>query len=147
MNMDYKEIEGGVYENTGADVQEIADDVVDDLREDWFENGAGGSISDDDEIIPIDFDGLMESIANAVQNADTIHKKEAEHIVPEILQGNIVENLKEKTNEFFHEICDMNPSEIEDTVKCHVQAQLDEAGIDAEIVDVAVAGSRCRGLA
>ena len=147
MNMDYKEIEGGVYENTGADVQEIADDIVDDLREDWFENGAGGSISDDDEIIPIDFDGLMESIANAVQNADTIHKKEAEHIVPEILQGNIVENLKEKTNEFFHEICDMNPSEIEDTVKCHVQAQLDEDDIDAEIVDVAVAGSRCRGLA
>ena len=146
MNMDYKEIEGGVYENTGADIQEIADDIVDDLREDWFENGAGGSISDDDEIIPIDFDGLMESIANAVQNADTIHKKEAEHIVPEILQGNIVENFKEKTNEFFHEICEMNPSEIEDTVKCHVQAQLDEAGIVAEIVDVAVAGSRCRGL-
>jgi len=135
-----------VYENTGADIQEIADDIVDDLREDWFENGAGGSISDDDEIIPIDFDGLMESIANAVQNADTIHKKEAEHIVPEILQGNIVENFKEKTNEFFHEICEMNPSEIEDTVKCHVQAQLDEAGIVAEIVDVAVAGSRCRGL-
>ena len=77
---------------------------------------------------------------------DTIHKKEAEHIVPDILQGNIVENFKEKTNEFFHEICEMNPSEIEDTVKCHVQAQLDEAGIDAEIVDVAVAGSRCRGL-
>ncbi len=135
-----------MYENTGADIQEIADDIVDDLREDWFENGAGGSISDDDEIIPIDFDGLMESIANAVQNADTIHKKEAEHIVPEILQGNIVENFKEKTNEFFHEICEMNPSEIEDTVKCHVQAQLDEAGIVAEIVDVAVAGSRCRGL-
>ncbi len=146
MDMDYKEVEGGVYENTGVDIQVIADDIVDDLREDRFENGAGGSISDDDEIIPIDFDGLMESIANAVQNADTIHKKEAEHIVPEILQGNIVENLKEKTNEFFHEICDMNPSEIEDTVKCHVQAQLDEAGIDAEIVDVAVAGSRCRGL-
>ncbi len=135
-----------MYENTGADIQEIADDIVDDLREDWFENGAGGSISDDDEIIPIDFDGLMESIANAVQNADTIHKKEAEHIVPEILQGNIVENFKEKTNEFFHEICEMNPLEIEDTVKCHVQAQLDEAGIVAEIVDVAVAGSRCRGL-
>ena len=146
MDMDYKEIEGGVYENTGADVQEIADDIVDDLREDWFENGAGGSISDDDEIIPIDFDELTESIANAVQDVDTIHKKEAEHIVPDILQGNIVENFKEKTNEFFHEICEMNPSEIEDTVKCHVQAQLDEAGIDAEIVDVAVAGSRCRGL-
>ena len=54
--------------------------------------------------------------------------------MPDILQGNIVENFKEKTNEFFHEICDMNPSEIEDTVKCHVQAQLDEAGIDAAFV-------------
>ena len=146
MDMDYKEVEGGVYENTGVDIQVIADDIVDDLREDRFENGAGGSISDDDEIIPIDFDELTESIANAVQDVDTIHKKEAEHIVPDILQGNIVENFKEKTNEFFHEICEMNPSEIEDTVKCHVQAQLDEAGIDAEIVDVAVAGSRCRGL-
>ena len=146
MDMDYKEVEGGVYENTGVDIQVIADDIVDDLREDRFENGAGGSISDDDEIIPIDFDELTESIANAVQDVDTIHKKEAEHIVPDILQGNIVENFKEKTNEFFHEICEMNPSEIEDTVKCHVQAQLDEAGIDAELVDVAVAGSRCRGL-
>ena len=40
----------------------------------------------------------------------------------------------------------MNPAEIEETVKCHVQAQLDESGIDAVIVDAAVAGSRCRGL-
>ncbi len=40
----------------------------------------------------------------------------------------------------------MNPAEIEETVKCHVQAQLDESGINAEIVDVAVVGSRCRGL-
>jgi len=146
MDMDYKEVEGGVYENTGVDIQVIADDIVDDLREDWFENGAGGSISDDDEIIPIDFDELTESIANAVQDVDTIHKKEAEHIVPDILQGNIVENFKEKTNEFFHEICEMNPSEIEDTVKCHVQAQLEESGMDVVIVDVAVVGSRCRGL-
>lgn len=42
MDMDYKEVEGGVYENTGVDIQVIADDIVDDLREDRFENGAGG---------------------------------------------------------------------------------------------------------
>ncbi len=53
---------------------------------------------------------------------------------------------KTKTNELFHEISEMNPAEIEETVKCHVQAQLDESGMDAEIVDVAVVGSRCRGL-
>lgn len=61
-------------------------------------------------------------------------------------QGNVVENFKAKTNELFHEISEMNSAEIEETVKCHVQAQLDEFGIDAEIVDVAVTGSRCRGL-
>ena len=40
----------------------------------------------------------------------------------------------------------MNPSEIEDTVKCHVQAKIDDYAIVATVVDVAVSGSRCRGL-
>ena len=52
MNMDYKKIEGGVYENTGVDIQEIANDIVDNLRDDLFSNGVGGSIGDDDEMIP-----------------------------------------------------------------------------------------------
>ena len=134
-----------MYEKTGVDIQEIADDIVDDLREDPFDNGVKGSIGDD-EMIPIDYDRLMENIANAVQNADTIRKKADGHIAPEILQGNIVENFKEKTNEFFHEICEMNPSEIEDTVKCHVQAKIDDYAIVATVVDVAISGSRCRGL-
>ncbi len=54
--------------------------------------------------------------------------------------------FKVKTEELFHSISDMNPSEIEETVKCHVQAKIDESGIDAVIVDVALTGSRCRGL-
>ncbi len=61
-------------------------------------------------------------------------------------KGNVVADFKAKTDELFHEISEMNPSEIEETVKCHVQAKIDESGIDAEIVDVAVTGSRCRGL-
>ncbi|RKJ63615.1 YodL domain-containing protein [Roseburia sp. 1XD42-69] len=133
MNMDYKEIESGVYEKTGVNIQEIADDIVDDLREVPFDNGVKGSIGDDDELIPIDYDGLMEKV------------EAADHIEPQA-PGNVVENFKAKTNELFHEISEMNPAEIEETIKCHVQAQLDEHGIDAEIVDVAVVGSRCRGL-
>lgn len=66
--------------------------------------------------------------------------------MPEILQGNIVENFKEKTNEFFHDICEMNPSEIEDAVKCHVQVKIDYYDIVATVGDVAISGSRCRGL-
>lgn len=40
----------------------------------------------------------------------------------------------------------MNPAEIEETIKCHVQAKIDEYDIDATIIDAVVVGSRCRGL-
>ena len=96
-----------------------------------FDNGARGNIRDGDRLIPIDYDGLME-------------KAEAANAV--MPQSDVVAAFKAKTNELFHEISEMNPAEIEETVKCHVQAQLDESGIDAVIVDAAVAGSRCRGL-
>ncbi len=54
--------------------------------------------------------------------------------------------LRQRPGELFHDISEMNPAEIEETVKFHVQAKIDEYGIDAQIVDVAVVGSRCRGL-
>ncbi len=148
MGMDYKEIDGGVYDNKSNEVgfdiniRDALNNIIEDLRENPFDNGARGNIGDNDELIPIDYDGLMEKV------------EEVNRIVPDILQGNIVENFKEKTNEFFHEICIssagaelfMNPSEIEDTVKCHVQAKIDDYAIAATVVDVAISGSRCRGL-
>ena len=133
MGADYKEIDGGVYDNPDASIREALNDIVEDLKENPFDNGARGNIRDNDELIPIDYDGLMEKV------------EAADHIEPQA-QGNAVENFKAKTNELFHEISEMNPAEIEETVKCHVQAKLEEYGIDAEIVDVAVTGSRCRGL-
>ena len=133
MGADYKEIDGGVYDNPDVSIREALNDIVEDLKENPFDNHARGNISDKDELIPIDYDGLME-------------KMEAADCIEPQTRGNVVENFKAKTNELFHEISEMNPAEIEETVKCHVQAQLDEYGIDAEIVDVAVVGSRCRGL-
>ena len=133
MGADYKEIDGGVYDNPDVSIREALDDILTDLKDNPFDNGARGNIRDNDELIPIDYDGLME-------------KAEAAGRIEPQAQGNVVENFKAKTNELFHEISEMNPAEIEETVKCHVQAQLDESGIDAEIVDVAVVGSRCRGL-
>lgn len=134
MGMDYKEIDGGVYDNPDINIRDALNNIIEDLKENPFDNGARGNIGDNDELNPIDYDGLMEEV------------EEVNRIVPDILQGNIVENFKEKTNEFFHEICEMNPSEIEDTVKCHVQAKIDDYAIVATVVDVAVSGSRCRGL-
>lgn len=133
MGADYKEIDGGVYDNPDASIREALNDIVEDLKENPFDNGARGNIGGSDELIPIDYDGLMEKV------------EVANRIEPQA-QGNVVENFKAKTNELFHEISEMNPAEIEETVKCHVQAKLEEYGIDAEIVDVAVTGSRCRGL-
>ena len=133
MGADYKEIDGGVYDNPDVSIREALDDILTDLKENPFDNGTRGNIRDNDELIPIDHDGLMEKV-------------EAANAIEPQAQGTVVENFKAKTNELFHEISEMNPAEIEETVKCHVQAQLDESGIDAEIVDVAVVGSRCRGL-
>ena len=133
MGADYKEIDGGVYDNPDVSIREALDNILTDLRDNPFDNSTRGNIRDNDELIPIDYDGLME-------------KAEAANRIEPQVQGNVVENFKAKTNELFHEISEMNPAEIEETVKCHVQAQLDEYGIDAEIVDVAVVGSRCRGL-
>ena len=133
MGADYKEIDGGVYDNPAVSIRQALNDIVEDLKENPFDNGARGNIGDKDELIPIDYDGLMEKV------------EAANRIEPQA-QGNVVENFKAETNELFHEISEMNPAEIEETVKCHVQAQLDEYGIDAVIVDVVVSGSRCRGL-
>ena len=133
MGADYKEIDGGVYDNPDISIKEALNDIVEDLKENPFDNGARGNISDNDELIPIDYDGLMEKV------------EAADRIEPQV-QGSVVENFKAKTNELFHEISEMNPAEIEETVKCHVQAKLEECGIDAVIVDAVVSGSRCRGL-
>ena len=133
MGADYKEIDGGVYDNPDVSIREALDDILTDLKDNPFDNSVKGNIRDNDELIPIDYDGLMEKV-------------EAANAIEPQAQGNVVENFKAKTNELFHEISEMNPVEIEETVKCHVQAQLDESGMDAEIVDVAVVGSRCRGL-
>jgi predicted nucleotidyltransferase len=128
---DYKEIDGGVYDNPDVSIREALADIVEDLKSEPDHNGAKGSIQTDDELIPIDYDGLMEKV------------EDAERIEP---KGSVIAAFKAKTNELFHDISELNPAEIEETVKCHVQAKLEEYGIDAEIVDVAVTGSRCRGL-
>lgn len=131
MGADYKEIDGGVYDNPDVSIREALNDILEDLKDNPFDNDARGNIRDSDELIPIDYNELMEKV------------EEANHIEP---PNDVVADFKAKTNELFHEISEMNPSEIEETVKCHVQAKLEEYGIDAEIVDVAVVGSRCRGL-
>ena len=134
MGADYKEIDGGVYDNPDVTIREALTDIINDLKAAPDHNGAKGNIKNDDELIPIDYDGLMEKV------------EEANRIRQENTQSSVVADFKAKTGELFHDISEMNPEEIEETVKCHVQAKIEEYDIDATIVDVAVTGSRCRGL-
>lgn len=134
MGADYKEIDGGVYDNPDVTIREALTDIVDDLKAAPDHNGAKGSIKEKDELIPIDYEGLMEKV------------EEANEVVPKNQESSIITDFRAKTNEVFHDISEMNPAEIEETIKCHVQAKIDEYDIDATIIDAVVVGSRCRGL-
>ena len=134
MGADYKEIDGGIYDNPDVTIREALHDILEDLKSQPDYNGAKGNIQREDELIPMDYDGLMEKA------------EEANRIIPESTPSSVVADFRAKTGELFHDISEMNPEEIEETVKCHVQAKIEEYDIDATIVDVAVTGSRCRGL-
>ena len=134
MGADYKEIDGGVYDNPDVTIREALTDIIDDLKSAPDHNGAKGSIKEKDELIPIDYDGLMEKV------------EEANEVVPKNQESSIITDFRAKTNELFHDISEMNTAEIEETIKCHVQAKIDEYDIDATIIDAVVVGSRCRGL-
>ena len=134
MGADYKEIDGGIYDNPDVTIREALHDILEDLKSQPDYNGAKGNIQREDELIPMDYDGLMEKA------------EEANRIIPESTPSSVVADFRAKTGELFHDISEMNPEEIEETVKCHVQAKIDEYNIDATIVDVAVTGRRGRGL-
>ena len=134
MGADYKEIDGGVYDNPDVTIREALTDIIDDLKAAPDHNGTKGNIKVEDELIPIDYDELMEKV------------EEANEVVPKNQESSIITDFRAKTNEVFHDISEMNPAEIEETIKCHVQAKIDEYDIDATIIDAVVVGSRCRGL-
>jgi len=67
MGADYKEIDGGVYDNLDVTIREALTDIIDDLKSAPNHNGAKGSIKEKDELIPIDYDGLMEKVFRLYQ--------------------------------------------------------------------------------
>ena len=62
------------------------------------------------------------------------------------LQSDFVAEFRSKTDELFHEVNGQSAGDIEKMVAAYVQEKIEEEMLDAEIVDVVVSGSRCRGL-
>ena len=62
------------------------------------------------------------------------------------LQSDFVAEFRSKTDELFHEVNGQSAGNIEKMVAAYVQEKIEEEMLDAEIVDVVLSGSRCRGL-
>ena len=146
----YHLLDGGVYDNPDITIQRAMDMVIADLKEPWFsavteqyyrDEFLQGEVYAGSEAEIVDFEELSEK-AEEVEQAD-LEAKQAE-----FRENNpdVVADFQARTEELFHSLDGQSADDIEKTVYAYVQSQIDEYGLDAEIVDVVVAGSRCRGI-
>ena len=127
---DYKLIDGGVYDNPDISIHAALKDVLEDF-----------GLSEQDKRIPVEYEELMEK-TEAVEREQLNERIRAE--APEA--DRVVADFKAKTEELFNGINGQTQDDIEQTVWAYLQSKIDEYGIDVELVDVVVSGSRCRGL-
>lgn len=139
-DMDYRELDGGVYDNSDITIRQALDEIVADLKEPTHRGTLEGSIQADDELIPIDYDGLMEK----AEQAEMAHL--GERIRKEVPESKVIADFKARTEELWNGINGQTQEDIELTVYAYLQSKIDEYDMDIELVDVAVSGSRCRGL-
>ena len=150
LNEQYHLLDGGVYDNPDITIQRAMDMVIADLKEPRFsavteqyyrDEFLQGEVYAGSEAEIVDFEELSEK-AEEVERAD-LEAKQAE-----FRENNpdVVADFRAKTEELFHSLDGQSADDIEKMVYAYVQSQIDEYGLDAEIVDVVVAGSRCRGI-
>ena len=146
----YHLLDGGVYDNPDITIQRAMDMVIADLKEPRFsavteqyyrDKFLQGEVYAGSEAEIVNFEELSEK-AEEVEQAD-LEAKQAE-----FRENNpdVVADFRAKTEELFHSLDGQSAGDIEKTVYAYVQSQIDEYGLDAKIVDVVVAGSRCRGM-
>ena len=146
----YHLLDGGVYDNPDITIQRAMDMVIADLKEPRFsavteqyyrDEYLQGEVYAGSEVEIVDYEELSEK-AEEVEQVD-LEAKQAE-----FRENNpdVVADFRAKTEELFHSLDGQSAEDIEKTVYAYVQSQIDEYGLDAEIVDVVVAGSRCRGI-
>ena len=62
-----------------------------------------------------------------------------------MLSAKVIEHFREQTEEYFHPVDGMNVEDIEEMVSYYVQAKIIENNLDAQVENVILSGSRCRG--
>ena len=150
LNEQYHLLDGGVYDNPDITIQRAMDMAIADLKEPRFsavteqyyrDEYLQGEVYAGSEVEIVDYEKLSEK-AEEAERAD-LEAKQAE-----FRENNpdVVADFRAKTEELFHSLDGQSAEDIEKTVYAYVQSQIDEYGLDAEIVDVVLAGSRCRGI-
>ncbi len=139
-DMNYRELAGGVYDNPALTIRQALNEIVTDLKEPMHRSELEGNIHTYDELIPIDYDELAEKAEQeAKYGMERRMQKEAQ-------DRKAVEEFKAKTGELFNRISGKTQEDIELDVYAYLQSKIDEYEINIELVDMAVSGSRCRGL-
>ena len=150
LNEQYHLLDGGVYDNPDITIRRAMDMVIADLKEPRFsavteqyyrDEFLQGEVYAGSEAEIVDFVELSEK-AEEVEQAD-LEAKQAE-----FRENNpdVVADFRAKTEELFHSLDGQSADDIEKTVYAYVQSQIDVYVLDAQIVDVVVSGSRCRGI-
>lgn len=134
MDQQYREIDGGVYDNPDIGIRAALQDIVDDLKQNPDTNGAKGNIAVEDELIPLDFDEVA------------TEAEEANRIGSAVYNSPVVMEFKAKTEECFRPINGLSATEIDELVEEYVNAKLMENDFEVSIRGVVLSGSRCRGL-
>lgn len=62
------------------------------------------------------------------------------------LAVSVISDFRKKTTEQFHAVDGMSAGEIEEMVSYYVQAKIIENNLDAQVENVIISGSRCRGI-
>ena len=150
LNEQYHLLDGGVYDNPDITIQRAMDMVIADLKEPRFsavteqyyrDEYLQGKVYVGSEVEVVDYEKLSEKAEEVEQSDLAAQQVEFRENNPDV-----VADFRAKTEELFHSLDGQSADDIEKTVYAYVQSQIDEYGLDAEIVDVVVAGSRCRGI-
>ena len=104
--------------------------VYDDMRDEYFHTALQGNVRQGDQPKRMNYDELMDKVGHGAKNRDVVREFREEtknKFHPENVEGETVES-------------------IERNVRDLVSARLREYGLDAQVLDIIITGSRARGI-
>ena len=134
MDKNYREIDGGVYDDPEADINFVLLSIAEELKMYPDTNGAKGQITMDSKLIPLDFEEVV------------MNEEEANRMGSAVYGSRVVMEFKAKTGGCFRPSDGLSATEIEEMVEEYVNAKLMDNDFDATVRGVVISGSRCRGL-